>query len=108
MPQLSNIDWLSILSNEDGKYVVMLVGYVVAVYIFGLVEFFIYETTRPGFTTWAFALPGVLAMIVVVALDGGLGVVVRAFLILAWCLIVALAVSFGRAVSHKRHGARAR
>ncbi len=88
MPHFSNISWTSILSNDDGLYVIAIIAFILAVLLFGFVELLLYRTTRPGLTTWAFASPGFIGVIVIIAFDSGFHPLFRILLITLWCVII--------------------
>ena len=88
MPQLSNINWLSILSNDDGRYFVALVIFVLAILIIGFAELFLHKNMRPGLTTWAIAIPGFIGGVVIIGMDAGYHPAFRILLVALWCLVV--------------------
>jgi len=88
MTHLSNINWTSLLSNDDGKYFLAVIGFVAVILLVGFVELLLYRQTLPGLTTWAFAVPGVIAVVVIVAADSGIHLLLRLLLIVVWCAVV--------------------
>jgi drug/metabolite transporter (DMT)-like permease len=103
MPRLSNIVWSSIAGNDDGKYFLWAIAYVIFVFLLGVVELYLYKNTRPGLTTWAFALPGVVGVPIVIAADSGLHLLLRILVVVPWILLFSWAFRFAYSMAKEKH-----